>query len=62
MNQEVFILDTEIEVPNLNYISKVDEVAQKSLLSIMYPLKDNLNEKLLKHANENECFIYYPWS
>ena len=62
MGEEVIILDTEIEVPNHQSIEQLDEVPSNSLLSIMYPLKEELDRKILNYANDNECIIYYPWS
>ena len=62
MGEEVMILDTEIEVPNYQSIKQLDEVPSSSLLSIMYPLKEELNMNLSNYANNNECIIYYPWS
>jgi len=61
MGEQVTILDTEIEVPNHNYISSVQDVASKSLISIMYPVNDELDKKLLDYTSQNKCIIYYPW-
>ena len=61
MGEQVTILDTEIEVPNHNYISSVQDVASKSLISIMYPVKGELDKKLLDYTSQNKCIIYYPW-
>ena len=62
MGEEVMILDTEIEVPNYQSIEQLDKVPSNSLLSIMYPLKEELNMNISNYANNNECIIYYPWS
>ena len=62
MGEEVIILDTEIDVPNYQSIKQLDEVPSNSLLSIMYPLKEELNMNLSNYANNNQCIIYYPWS
>ena len=61
MGVQVFILDTEVEVPNHNYFSSVKDVDSKSLLAIMYPLNDDLDKKLLNHTSQNDCIIFYPW-
>ena len=61
MGVQVSILDTEIEVPNHNYVSSVEDVVSKSLIAIMYPLNDDLDKKLLDHSSQNECIIFYPW-
>ena len=56
MGVKVSILDIEIEVPNHNYISSVEDVHSKSLVAIMYPLHDDLEEKTnmqIKKALEN---------
>ena len=62
MGEEVMILDTEIEVPNYQSIKQLDEVPSSSLLSIMYPLKEELNMNISNYSSNNECIIYYPWS
>ncbi len=62
MEEEVMILDSEIEVPNYQSVKKLDEVPSSSLLSIMYPLKEELNKNISNYAHDNECIIYYPWS
>ena len=58
---KVSILDIEIEVPNHNYISSVEDVHSKSLVAIMYPLHDDLEEKLKDYSSQNNCIIFYPW-
>ena len=62
LGNEVMILDTEIDVPNYQSVKQLDEVPSNSLLSIMYPLKEELNMKISNYANNNQCIIYYPWS
>ena len=62
MGEEVMILDTEIDVPNYQSVKQLDEVPSNSLLSIMYPLKEELNMNISNYANNNQCIIYYPWS
>ena len=62
MGEEVLILDTEIEVPKHQSVGQLEEVPSNSLLSIMYPIKEELNMKISNYAKENECIIYYPWS
>ena len=56
-----FLLDTEIEVPNHNYVSSVEDIDSKSLIAIMYPLKDDLDKELLDYSSQNDCIIFYPW-
>ena len=62
MGEEVIILDTEIELPEHKNISSITDITKNSLISVMYPLKDDMNSKLVDYASENECIIYYPWS
>ena len=62
MGEEVIILDTEIELPDHNNISLITDITKNSLISVMYPLKDDMNSKLVDYASKNECIIYYPWS
>ena len=62
MGEEVIILDTEIELPDHKNISSITDITKNSLISVMYPLKDDMNAKLVDYASKNECIIYYPWS
>jgi len=62
MGEEVIILDTEIELPDHNNISLITDITKNSLISVMYPLKNDMNSKLVDYASKNECIIYYPWS
>ena len=61
MGVQVSILDTEIEVPNHNYFSSVEDINLKSLIAIMYPLNDDLDKELLDYSSQNDCIIFYPW-
>ena len=61
MEVQVSVLDTEIEVPNHNYVSSVEDVDSKSLIAIMYPLNDDLDKELLDYSSQNDCIIFYPW-
>ena len=62
MGEEVLILDTQIEVPQHQSVGLLEEVPANSLLSIMYPLSEELNMNISNYAKVNECIIYYPWS
>ena len=62
MGEEVIILDTEIELPEHKNISSITDITKNSLISVMYPLKNDMNSKLVDYASKNECIIYYPWS
>tara|TARA_B100000902_G_scaffold188475_1_gene180358 strand:+ start:57 stop:1256 length:1200 start_codon:yes stop_codon:yes gene_type:complete len=62
MKIEVIILDQEIKVPEHMYISSINDIAPNSLVSIMYPQKDDFSSKLSDFCSQNNCVIYYPWS
>ena len=62
MEIEVIILDQMIEVPEHSHVSSIDDIASNSLVSIMYPQKDDFISKLNKFCSKNSCVIYYPWS
>ena len=62
MKAEVIILDQEIQVPEHMYISSINDIAPNSLVSIMYPQKDEFSSKLSDFCSQNNCVIYYPWS
>jgi len=61
MGVQVSIFDTEIEVPNYNYFSSIEDLNEKSLIAIMYPLNNNLDKKLSDYSSQNSCIIFYPW-
>tara|TARA_Y100000816_G_scaffold264766_1_gene224130 strand:+ start:31 stop:1230 length:1200 start_codon:yes stop_codon:yes gene_type:complete len=62
MKAEVIILDQEIQVPEHMYISSINDIAPNSLVSIMYPQKDEFSSKLSDFCSQNNSVIYYPWS
>src|SRR5210317_833955 len=62
IGEEVTILDTEVIVPDHNFINSINEVDSDSLIAVMYPLKDQLSLELKNFATENNCIIYYPWN
>ena len=62
MKVEVIILDQEIQVPEHIYISSINDIAPNSLVSIMYPQKDEFSSKLNDFCSQNNSVIYYPWS
>ena len=62
MEIEVIILDQQIQVPDHSYVSSIIDIAPNSLVSIMYPQKDDFISELNKFCSKNNCVIYYPWS
>ena len=62
MEIEVIILDQQIQVPEHSYVSSINDIAPNSLVSIMYPQKDDFNSELNEFCSKNNCIIYYPWS
>ena len=62
MEIEVIILDQNIKVPEHSQVSSIDDIDSNSLVSIMYPQKDDFISKLSKFCSKNNCVIYYPWS
>ena len=62
MKIDVIILDQEIQVPEHMYISSINDIAPNSLVSIMYPQKDEFSSKLSDFCSQNNSVIYHPWS
>ena len=62
MEIEVIILDQMIQVPDHSHVSSINDIASNSLISIMYPQKDDFISELNKFCSKNNCVIYYPWS
>ena len=59
---EVIILDQHIDVPEHSNISSIKEISSNSLVSIMYPQKEEFSSELTEFCSKNNCVIYYPWS
>ena len=62
MEIEVIILDQMIQVPEHSHVSSINDIASNSLVSIMYPQKNDFISELNKFCSKNNCVIYYPWS
>jgi|TARA_B100001939_G_scaffold235252_1_gene202779 UDPglucose 6-dehydrogenase len=62
MEIEVIILDQKIQVPEHSHVSSINDIVSNSLVSIMYPQKDDFISELNKFCSKNNCVIYYPWS
>lgn len=62
MEIEVIIVDQMIQVPEHSHVSSINDIASNSLVSIMYPQKDDFTSELSKFCSKNNCVIYYPWS
>lgn len=62
MEIEVIIVDQLIQVPEHSHVSSINDIASNSLVSIMYPQKDDFTSELSKFCSKNNCVIYYPWS
>jgi UDPglucose 6-dehydrogenase len=62
MEIEVIILDQQIQVPDHSHVPSINDIAPNSLVSIMYPQKDDFNSELNEFCSKNNCVIYYPWS
>jgi len=62
MEIEVIILDQQIQVTDHSYVSSINDITPNSLVSIMYPQKDDFNSELNEFCSKNNCIIYYPWS
>ena len=62
MEIEVIILDQQIQVPEYSHVSSISDIAPNSLVSVMYPQKNEFSSELNKFCSKNNCVIYYPWS
>lgn len=62
MEIDVIIVDQMIQVPEHSHVSSINDIASNSLVSIMYPQKDDFTSELSKFCSKNNCVIYYPWS
>ena len=55
------IYDEMVELEEYNTLGSLEEVSEKTLIVLMYPLKKALVEKIEIIADQSDSIIYTPW-
>ena len=61
LTQTVFIFDKLVKSNEINVIQDLNSEFSNSLISIMFPLSNQLEQYILEFAEANNCTVYYPW-
>ena len=56
-----FIYDEMVELAEYNSIDNLDEISEKTLVVLMYPIKKTLIEKIETILTETNSILYTPW-
>ncbi len=61
LTQTVFIFDKLVKSNEINVIQDLNSEFSNSLISIMFPVSNQLEQYILEFAEANNCTVYYPW-
>ncbi len=56
-----FIYDEMVELAEYNSIDNLDDVSEKTLIVLMYPIKSTLMKKIENILNDSNSILYTPW-
>ena len=56
-----FIYDEMVELAEYNSIDNLDDVSEKTLIVLMYPIKSKLMKKIENILNNSNSILYTPW-
>ena len=56
-----FIYDEMVELTEYNSIDNLDDVSEKTLIVLMYPIKSTLMKKIENILNDSNSILYTPW-
>jgi hypothetical protein len=55
------IYDEMVELDSYDSIEDLNNIADKSLVALMYPVKKQLMEKIESVISKTESILYTPW-
>jgi len=55
------IYDEMVELDSYDSIENLNNIADKSLVALMYPVKKQLMEKIESVISKTESILYTPW-
>ena len=56
-----FIYDEMVELAEYNSVDNLDDISDKTLVVLMYPIKKKLIEKIETILTETNSILYTPW-
>ena len=58
---KTFIYDEMVELAEYNSVDNLDDISDKTLVVLMYPIKKKLMEKIETILTETNSILYTPW-
>ena len=60
-NIQTLIYDEMVELESFNSLDDLDDISEKSLIVLMYPVKKELMEKIDSVISRTQSILYTPW-
>ena len=60
-NIQTLIYDEMVELESVNSLDDLDDISEKSLIVLMYPVKKALMEKIDSVISRTQSILYTPW-
>ena len=60
-NIQTLIYDEMVELESFNSLDDLDDISEKSLIVLMYPVKKVLMEKIDSVISRTQSILYTPW-
>ena len=60
-NIQTFIYDEMVELESFNSLDDLDDISEKSLIVLMYPVKNVIMEKIESVISSTQSILYTPW-
>ena len=60
-NIQTFIYDEMVELESFNSLDDLDDISEKSLIVLMYPVKKVIMEKIESVISSTQSILYTPW-
>jgi UDP-N-acetyl-D-mannosaminuronate dehydrogenase len=60
-NIQTLIYDEMVELESCNSLDDLDDISEKSLIVLMYPVKKVLMEKIDSVISRTQSILYTPW-
>ena len=60
-NIQTLIYDEMVELESFNSLDDLDDISEKSLIVLMYPVKKVLMEKIDTVISRTQSILYTPW-
>ena len=60
-NIQTLIYDEMVELESFNSLDDLDDISEKSLIVLMYPVKKALMKKIDSVISRTQSILYTPW-